>query len=80
MGYKLSQVAITDSKVIKTSGEAMHPILNYTGKAEDQVTGMVFDISTEELAHADAYEVADYKRVLGKLKSGGKAWVYVSAS
>jgi len=40
---------------------------------------MVFEISADELNHSDEYEVNDYKRILGNLKSGKKAWVYVSA-
>ncbi|WP_281280720.1 hypothetical protein [Falsirhodobacter xinxiangensis] len=40
---------------------------------------MVFRITAAELAAADAYEVADYKRVEVALTSGRKAWVYVQA-
>jgi hypothetical protein len=36
-------------------------------------------ITEEELAAADAYEVADYKRVSVTLASGLTAWVYVQA-
>ena len=35
--------------------------------------------SEEELAAADRYEVADYKRVAVTLASGLTAWVYVRA-
>jgi hypothetical protein len=40
---------------------------------------MVFEITAAELAAADRYEVADYKRVEVVLCSGLKAWVYVKA-
>jgi hypothetical protein len=40
---------------------------------------MVFEVTTAELAAADEYEVADYKRVSVRLKSGVQAWVYVRA-
>jgi gamma-glutamylcyclotransferase (GGCT)/AIG2-like uncharacterized protein YtfP len=56
----------------------VHPILIYTGDAADRVEGMVFDITPDELARADEYEVADYKRVSANLISGAAAWVYVS--
>jgi gamma-glutamylcyclotransferase (GGCT)/AIG2-like uncharacterized protein YtfP len=39
----------------------------------------VFEITAEELAAADRYEVADYKRVAAPLASGVTAWVYVKA-
>ena len=40
----------------------------------------VFEITAEELANADKYEVADYKRVAAPLASGRTAWVYDHAS
>jgi len=40
---------------------------------------MVFEITPEELAQADLYEVDDYKRVKCRLKSGIDAWVYVQS-
>jgi predicted SnoaL-like aldol condensation-catalyzing enzyme len=43
------------------------------------VAGFVFDISPEELAHADAYEVDSYKRTNVQLRSGKKAWVYINS-
>ena len=47
--------------------------------ALDEVNGIVFDISPEELQQADEYEVEDYKRISVQLRSGTHAWVYVSA-
>lgn len=78
-GYELSQLMITDPEVLAKSGDAMHPIIYHTGKATDCVEGMVFDITTDELAQADAYEVDDYQRVEVKLASGTKAWAYVAS-
>ncbi|MEQ1789959.1 MAG: gamma-glutamylcyclotransferase family protein [Rickettsiales bacterium] len=78
-GYKLSYVEITDQAVLAASGEAIHPILVYTGNIADEVMGMVFEITPEELELSDKYEVADYKRVLVQLESGINAWVYISA-
>ena len=54
-------------------------ISKQNGGATDRVAGMVFEISDEELANADKYEVADYKRVAAPLASGRTAWVYVDA-
>jgi hypothetical protein len=80
MGYRLSNVKITDPKVLAMSGEAIHPMLVWTGEPHDQVEGMVFQVTEAELRQADAYEVADYQRVEASLQSGGKTWVYVSAA
>ncbi len=44
------------------------------------VRGTVFDITEEELITTDRYEARDnYTRVEAVLKSGTRAWVYVSA-
>jgi hypothetical protein len=76
-GYILKKLQITDPDVIAKSGEAVHSIIEFSGSLLDRIPGMVFKISPEELAHADRYEVADYKRIQVKLLSGTLAWVYV---
>lgn len=79
-GYYLKTVKITDPEVIATSGQDVHSIVHFSGDPEDQIPGMVFQISKEELEQADQYEVADYKRIQVKLLSGTSAWVYVSVN
>lgn len=79
-GFNLTLVEIKDPQVVAISGEASHPIINYTGNPSDQVDGIVFDITPEELQQADSYETADYQRVNVQLASGLTAWVYVSAN
>jgi hypothetical protein len=65
--------------VIATSGKKHHSIVRHTGNASDEIAGTVFRITPAELAAADAYEVADYKRIAVRLKSGLEAFVYVAA-
>jgi len=79
-GYQLEMVEIKDQSVVDLSGETHHPIAVATGDGADEIPGMVFEITTQELAQSDEYEVDEYQRVLGSLKSGKQAWVYVSAS
>lgn len=78
-GYRQDWVEITDPAVLATSGKRHHPIVSPSDDAGDSVDGMVFQISEEELAAADRYEVADYARVAVELASGLTAWVYVKA-
>ena len=40
---------------------------------------MVFEITDDELARADEYEVREYSRITVELASGRQAWVYVDA-
>ncbi|MFT4090593.1 MAG: gamma-glutamylcyclotransferase family protein [Asticcacaulis sp.] len=77
-GWRMDMLEITDPEVLKTSGERFHPVAVKTGNAADKVAGKVFRITPEELAHADAYEVSDYKRIEVALTSGTTAWVYVT--
>ncbi len=77
-GYNLLPIAIVDPAVVALSGKSQHMIAKRS-IADDEVTGMVFEITAAELAAADRYEVAEYTRVLETLKSGVNAWVYVGA-
>lgn len=79
VGYRRDWLEITDPDVLATSGERFHPVVSHSGKADDTVEGTVFLISAAELAAADRYEVADYRRVEAPLRSGRTAWVYVRA-
>lgn len=78
-GYRQDLLEITDPQVIASSGQRWHPVLQASGDPADSVAGTVFRISREELVAADDYEVADYRRVLARLRSGRSAWVYVRA-
>jgi gamma-glutamylcyclotransferase (GGCT)/AIG2-like uncharacterized protein YtfP len=78
-GYRQTQVEITDPEVVRKSGQRFHPIVAPSGDPADEVTGKVFQVTVAELAAADEYEVADYKRVAVRLKSGREAWVYIRA-
>jgi len=78
-GYRLEQLAIRDAHVVATSGAAYHPIAMRSDDAADRVHGMVFRLTPQELAQADAYEVDDYRRMAVTLASGLQAWMYVRA-
>ena len=77
-GWRLGVLRITDPAVIELSGSSEHPILEYTGVPGDRVPGSVIELTPEQLAAADAYEVDDYQRVPVILASGRTAWVYVA--
>jgi hypothetical protein len=78
-GYRLELITITAPTVIAQSGTNLHPIVTASGNPADEVPGMVFAITQSELLAADRYEVADYKRIRVRLKSGLDAWVYIEA-
>jgi gamma-glutamylcyclotransferase (GGCT)/AIG2-like uncharacterized protein YtfP len=78
-GYSQAMHQIDDPGVVATSGKTHHPIVQPSGDAAERVAGTVFEISDAELAQADVYEVAAYRRVAVTLSSGLQAWVYVDA-
>ncbi len=76
-GYRLEMLEITNAAVLASSQQAFHPIAILTQNPNDQIPGMVFEITEEEMVAADAYEVDDYTRISVTLASGKQAWVYV---
>jgi hypothetical protein len=78
-GYSTSLIAIRDQGVVATSGKTHHMIAERSSNLADELPGMVFEITAEELAAADRYEVSEYTRVEVTLKSGLQAWAYVRA-
>lgn len=76
-GYKQVPLTLHDPTVVRLSRKNAHLILEHTGNLEDQVTGVSFELSEEELKRADAYEPDDYRRELVRFVSGKEAWVYV---
>ena len=76
-GYILAPLEITDPRVVAISGKAVHTIACATGVPDDEIPGILFEISEAELHATDAYEVDVYARVEVVLGSGRAAWVYV---
>ena len=79
VGWTRAMVAIEDPAVVATSGKTHHPIVRPGDDPSDRVAGTAFEVSDAELAAADRYEVAAYRRVGVTLASGREAWVYVDA-
>ena len=77
--YRVGEIEITDQRVLRESGKAFHPILEYTGNPQDQVAGTVFELTAQELLQADDYEVDDYQRISAVLESGLRCWIYAAA-
>lgn len=77
-GYRTEYLAITNPEVVAVSGIAEHPVARHTGKPADRVPGTRYTLSLDELVATDAYESADYHRVLVELASGVSAWLYVA--
>ena len=79
VGFELSLLRIEDPQFVAASGKAHHAIVKFNGRDDSRVRGMVFEVSESELAKADGYEPAGYRRISTVLASGKQAWVYADA-
>jgi hypothetical protein len=80
VGFLLTQFEISDPEVVRISGKAHHPMATFTGIREQQIPGVVFEITERELELADGYETSPaYRRFSTRLSSGLVAWVYADA-
>lgn len=78
VGFERSSITIEDPQFVATSGKADHAIVTFNGRDSSRVSGMVFEVSDAELAKADQYEPAGYRRIAATLASGRQAWVYAA--
>jgi hypothetical protein len=79
VGFEQALFTIDDPQFVATSGKAQHAIVRFNGRNDSRVRGMVFEVTDDELARADRYEPAGYKRIATALASGRQAWVYADA-
>ena len=78
LGYRLTTIQNSNPDAVAISGLAVHTVLEPDANGAP-IEGSLFHISAEELAQADKYESAEYKRIRVNLRSGIDAWVYVRA-
>lgn len=76
-GYRLDSIEIGDPNVVSLSGKAVHAIARFTGDSADRIAGTRFEITADELAATDSYEVEAYERAEVTLESGCRAFCYV---
>lgn len=76
-GYQLTMIEITDAEVLRKSNQKFHPIIGFSGDKKDQVEGVLFEVTEEEILQADQYEVDDYIRVEVTFKSGKNGYIYI---
>ena len=79
VGHVLGEVRIEDPRVVALSGSDVHPMLLPSEDPAAAVDGVVLRLDDDQLAAADAYEVAAYRRIEVPLRSGRTAWVYALA-
>ena len=74
-GYETNRFEISDEVFLAKGEQCVQ--LTATPTPDGKIDGTVFEVSSEELAHADTYEPAGYSRIEVTLGSGKKAWIYL---
>ena len=77
-GFLLKRIKITDEKFLSTGESDWQNTLCETNDINDNVPGTVLSLTTDELAITDAYEPNGYRRITVTLRSGKKAWLYIT--
>ena len=75
-GFRKHIVEITDPDLLAGGGKRFCPTLLPSDDPSDEVAGMRYAITDEELVAVDIYEACGYRREERTLKSGLAAWVY----
>jgi len=79
VGFELSTLRIRDPEFTYPNGDAEYKVVTRSRRAESRVRGVVLEVTDADLAVADQYEPAEYRRVSAQLASGREVWVYVDA-
>jgi hypothetical protein len=79
IGFDLIEIEVHDPEVLDMSGVEIHAALVPAEGDSAPIAGVVFELSSAELAAADVYETENYRRVEVTLASGRRSWVYVKA-
>ena len=75
-GFREAPIPIEDPAIAAELGRSHYTIACYTGNIEDEISGTRYELTTDELQKADAYELPEYRRVSVVLGSGVRTWVY----
>ena len=77
-GYVRRFRAIENPNAAASDGRSHHDNAEPSSDPMDVVSGMVFEVTEQELAVADKYEAAvGYHRVSVTLRTGIQAWIYI---
>ncbi len=72
IGYVIDYIEIEEEY-----GLEKYPIITRTENPQDIVSGLIYDITEDDINLADTYEGIHYKRIQVTLESGENAWVYI---
>jgi hypothetical protein len=76
VGFVLTEFKVEDPVFVAESGKESHSMALRTGRPEDTVAGIAYDLTECELEAADEYEPDGYVRIVVSLASGREAWLY----
>ena len=72
IGYTITKIEIEEEFGMET-----YPIITATEDPKDIISGLLYELTDEEILLADTYEGLHYKRAEVTLESNEKAWAYI---
>ncbi|TRX38290.1 gamma-glutamylcyclotransferase family protein [Flavobacterium restrictum] len=75
IGYVLNEIQIEEE-----FGITHYPIIVETNDPNDTISGILYEITSNDLRQADLYEGLHYKRIEVHLQSNDIVWVYSVAT
>ena len=75
-GFKTETIKPEDEGFDSRTEDDLFLIALKTGELTDSITGLVLELTDEELHKADAYEPREYTRIQGITESGKEVWLY----
>jgi gamma-glutamylcyclotransferase (GGCT)/AIG2-like uncharacterized protein YtfP len=73
MGYIVKEIKIEEEYGIES-----YPIIEATENKEDTISGIVYEVTLQELQLADRYEGKHYNRMQVQLQSNQTAWAFTA--
>jgi len=73
MGYIVKEIKIEEEYGIES-----YPIIEATGNKADTISGIVYEVTLQELQLADRYEGKHYNRMQVQLQSNQTAWAFTA--
>jgi gamma-glutamylcyclotransferase (GGCT)/AIG2-like uncharacterized protein YtfP len=71
--------AIKGFVLSEQSAYGKYPVVKKTFDQTQSISGMVYELTEQELEEADVYEGDAYQRIKADLNSGKQAWLYIGS-
>jgi len=76
--YKLGKLFAANANELTENSQNFYWRAEISDNKDDQINGILYEVTQKELQEMDLYEGSEYKRIKTTFASGKKGWVYTS--